>query len=181
MSPLDTNGCDFQVGSFSLQQQTTGLNKPVSYSSGHSRRQGTPTTLHTRCGSGSSHTAIKAIFGRGPIQIRSTHNALCWILNLIHTSGKLADCRLRLPEIGFYIVLRARGKHHATDALSRLLINGHDIIGMKDTSLVLKIVSVREAKDRKCDVKNCQILDEEIDKTALAIPTVSGLPNQLQQ
>lgn len=75
------------------------------------------------------------------------HDGLHWILNLEEALGKLTWYRLPLSKLEFEAVPRAGIKHHASDALPRLLSNGEDKTDLSASLPVLMIGLANEARE----------------------------------
>ena len=97
---LETDACGHQVGCALLQEQPEGGTRPIGYCSRaltEAERNYTTTEKECLAVVWSILTPRPYLYG-STYNLRTDHESLRWVLNLVDSSGRLARWRLRLEE-----------------------------------------------------------------------------------
>lgn len=131
---LDTDACNVQIGCVLLQDQPDQTKRPVDYwSRSLTSAKRAYDTTHKECLAIVWAVLLICPYLEGTkFTIRTDHDSLRSILNIIDATGRLARWELRLSEFEYDAVHRAGIKNQAADALYRLPTTGHDITPLDD-------------------------------------------------
>ena len=119
---LDTDACAHQVGCALLQDQPNGDKLPIGYwSRTLTTAERNYSTTEKECLAivWSVLTLRPYLYGQ-QFTIRTDHEPLRWILNIVDVSGRLARWRLRLSEYDFIVEYRPGRKNNLADGMSRM-------------------------------------------------------------
>ena len=131
---LETDACGHQVGCALLQEQPEGGTRPVGYWSRAltaAERNYTTTIKECLAVVWSILTLRPYLYGSA-FNLRTDHEALRWVLNLVNSPGRLARWRLRLAEYDYEVQYRPGVKHQLMDGVSRLCTDGGDTAPVDD-------------------------------------------------
>ena len=123
---LDTDACDYQVGCVLLQEQPNGDKHPIGYwSRGLNSAEKNYSTTEKEClAIVWSILTLRPYLHGVQFTIRTDHEPLKWLLNLMDASGRLARWRLRLAEYDFNVEYRPGRVNNLADGMSRLPTEG---------------------------------------------------------
>lgn len=115
---------------------------------------------------------LELYLGSVEFKVRTDHDALHWIYNVVVVSGELARWRLRSKQFKLLLLNQEKIKQRATGALLRLPTDGEDKTYFKDAIPVFKIVRAEKAKATKEIDENHGILIQLLNVIAPGLPAL---------
>lgn len=171
---IDTDACDVPTGCKLLQEKPQKTVMPIGYwSTSHTDAERLYETTEQKC----LAIVCAALFlcpylEHTRFTLKTDHNSLKGILNLMDSSERIACRCLRLLEYEFDVVHRAGIKREALAGISRLPTTGEDRTPLKDDLHMLAVYITESRESIRMNDSNCN----EVFSLKTQAPLTDNMP-----